>query len=125
MAIKTSQGFEITSNEPIDANLALTKEQMRNVNENTIPDKYLTICQDDGKVYLYNKENTPNETTGKFRVFEGGGSGGISDYEALENQPQINSVTLMGNKTGEDLNLQDKMAEITNQDIDKIIFGGN
>lgn len=79
MAIRTSQGFKITSNEPIDANLTLTKSEMKNINENLIPDKYLTICQDDGKLYLYNKSNTVDEQTGKFRVFEGG-SGGSSEW---------------------------------------------
>lgn len=47
-----------------------------------------------------------------------------TDYNKLINKPQINSVELIGNKTGEELNLQDKMTAITEQDIDNIIFGG-
>ena len=35
--------------------------------------------------------------------------GGVSDYEALENLPQINSVTLIGNKTLSDLGLVNPM----------------
>lgn len=35
----------------------------------------------------------------------GGGSGGTSDYSELSNKPSINSVTLSGNKTAEDLGL--------------------
>lgn len=35
----------------------------------------------------------------------GGGGGGTSDYEDLENKPSINNVTLSGNKTTSDLNL--------------------
>ena len=76
MAIKTSQGFKITSDEAIDANLTLTKSEMKNINEDMIPDKYFTICQDDGKLYLFNKANTVDTQTGKFRVFEGGSGGG-------------------------------------------------
>lgn len=34
-----------------------------------------------------------------------GGSGGTSDYEDLENQPKVNNVTLIGNKTSSDLGL--------------------
>ena len=34
-----------------------------------------------------------------------GGGGGTSDYLPLNNKPQINGVTLIGNKTTEDLNL--------------------
>lgn len=36
----------------------------------------------------------------------GGGSGGTSDYEYLDNQPKINGVTLIGNKTSNQLKLQ-------------------
>jgi hypothetical protein len=35
----------------------------------------------------------------------GGGGGGTSDYTQLSNKPQINGVTLTGNKTGADLGL--------------------
>lgn len=35
----------------------------------------------------------------------GGGGGGTSDYEELENKPSINGVTLSGNKTTSDLNV--------------------
>lgn len=121
MAIKTSQGFKITSNEAVDANLTLTKLEMKNIDENLIPDKYLTICQDDGKLYLYNKGNSVDETTGKFRVFEGGGSD--VRYADLPDKPQINNVELTNNKTSSDLKLQPEMAAITNQEIDTIIFG--
>ena len=41
-------------------------------------------------------------------AFYGGGSGGgTSDYESLENRPQINGTTLSGNKTGAALGLAD------------------
>jgi hypothetical protein len=42
-----------------------------------------------------------------YRLSEGGG--GTSDYPDLTNKPQINGVTLSGNKTASDLSLQDKM----------------
>lgn len=45
------------------------------------------------------------------------------DYEKLENLPQINSVQLIGNKTGEDLELQDKLELITRAEIRDIING--
>ena len=34
-----------------------------------------------------------------------GGGGGTSDYSSLSNKPEINGVTLTGNKTANDLNL--------------------
>ena len=36
----------------------------------------------------------------------GGGPGGTSDYEELENQPKVNNVTLKGNKSLNDLGIQ-------------------
>lgn len=53
----------------------------------------------------------------------GGGGGGSDNYNELSNKPKINSVELASNKTGGDLGLQDKMAEITNSEIDTIVFG--
>lgn len=52
-----------------------------------------------------------------------GGSGGTSDYDMLENRPQINSVTLTGNQTSAELKLQDEMQAISNQEIDTMFFG--
>lgn len=47
----------------------------------------------------------------------GGGGGGTSDYDDLENKPQIMGVTLEGNKTFTQLNLE----AITNAEIDAIV----
>lgn len=44
----------------------------------------------------------------------GGGSGGTTNYNDLTNKPQIEGVTLTGNKTYEDLNLE----RLTNSDIE-------
>lgn len=46
-----------------------------------------------------------------------------SSYNSLTDKPSINNITLIDNKTGSDLHLQDKMDEITNQEIDNIIYG--
>ena len=56
--------------------------------------------------------------TGKFKIgdgvtaynslpYKGEGSAGVDDYEDLTSKPQINSVTLEGNKTSTDLGLAD------------------
>ena len=62
---------------------------------------------------------------------EGGGTlsvsleegGGTKDYRYLANKPMINSVELIGDKSGSDLNLQDKMDRVTEHDIDIMMFG--
>ena len=104
--IEVGFGFARKSANPIDLTLTLTKEQMVNTQDSLMPDKYFTICQDDGAIYLYDKEATPTAETGKFTKFEGG-SGGTSDYNNLSNRPQINSVTLSGNKSLADLGITD------------------
>lgn len=75
MAINVSQAFHRTSANPVDDTMALTKAQMLTVNDNLMPSKYLTVCQDDGFIYLYDKTNEADPETGKFRKFEGGGGG--------------------------------------------------
>lgn len=52
----------------------------------------------DGQTLVY------DATSGKW--VNGSGGGGTSDYTDLTNKPQINGVTLSGNKTSGDLNLQ-------------------
>ena len=47
------------------------------------------------------------------------------NYELLTNKPKINGVTLIGDKSSPDIHVQHEMDEITFQDIDEIIFGGN
>lgn len=73
MAINVSQAFHRTAALPIDDSQALTKAEMLTVNDNLMPSKYFTVCQDDGFFYMYDKSNTVDPETGKFRKFEGGG----------------------------------------------------
>lgn len=39
----------------------------------------------------------------------GGGGGGTTNYNLLQNKPQINGVTLSGNKTADDLQLEQSL----------------
>lgn len=75
MAINLSQAFHRTSANAVDETLTLTKAQMLATNDNLMPSYYFTVCQDDGKLYLYDKSATPNSTTGKFKEFSGGNGG--------------------------------------------------
>lgn len=49
--------------------------------------------------------------------------GGTSNYDALTNKPQINDVTLIGNKTSKQLGLQDELDMADEHDIDDILYG--
>ena len=53
---------------PVDTRLVLTKKEMREINDNYLPDTYFALCKDDGHFYLYNKKTEPNEETGKFTL---------------------------------------------------------
>lgn len=121
MAINVSQAFKRTSANPIDESLALTKEQMLAVNDNLQPAKWFTVCLDDGKLYMYSKTNEMDPETGKFRVLEsGGGGGGTSDYTELDNKPQINGNTLVGDKSNADLGIPEEIqyAELPTADAE-------
>lgn len=51
------------------------------------------------------------------------GGGGTNDYNSLIHKPSINGVTLIGDKTSDEIHVQAKMDIITEQDIDEIIYG--
>lgn len=78
MALQINDSFQINSAVPIDVRLVLSKNEMLNVDENLMPDVYFAICTD-GKFYLYNKTNSVDPSTGKFRVLEGGSSSDFAD----------------------------------------------
>ena len=69
MAINLPSGLNITTIEAVDSRILLTKEQMKNMADAKMPDKYFCICLDDSNLYIYNKNATPNEVTGKFTSF--------------------------------------------------------
>ena len=69
MAINLPSGFNITTIEAVDSRILLTKEQMKNMVDAKMPDKYFCVCLDDSNLYIYNKNATPNEVTGKFTSF--------------------------------------------------------
>lgn len=70
MAINFSQGFNVTAQEPIDARIVLTKQDMVTMKKAKMPEKYLAICKDDGKIYLYDESFEVSSETGRFRKME-------------------------------------------------------
>lgn len=63
-----------------------------------------------GNEVIFDKDHPP-----------GSGGGGTGDYLELTNKPQINGVTLSGNKTAQQLGLQTSLEFATNSDIDAVI----
>lgn len=66
MAINLPSGLNITTDEAVDSRILLTKEQMKNMADAKMPNKYFCICLEDSNLYIYDKSATPNEVTGKF-----------------------------------------------------------
>lgn len=51
-----------------------------------------------------------------------GGGGGTTDYEELDNKPSINGVTLVGDKTSEDLHIKEcDCEELTTAQLNALI----
>lgn len=49
--------------------------------------------------------------------------GVVPPYDVLPNKPQINNITLIGNKTSKQLGLQDELDMADEHDIDDILYG--
>lgn len=69
MSVKIGAGFKVTSASPIDDRFILTREEMLNVNDTMFPDVYITLENPTGEIYIYNKTNEIDSTTGKFRPY--------------------------------------------------------
>lgn len=48
---------------------------------------------------------------------------GTPSYSLLTEKPKINNITLIGNKVSEELGLEPTITDITEQDIDNLIYG--
>lgn len=73
MALSFPSGFQMAHGEPVDNRLCLTKEEMVAMKKAKMPQVYLTICKDDGKLYVYNSENDIDEELGRFRLLSASG----------------------------------------------------
>ena len=90
MAIKLSQGLRIQTDEAVDERFLLLKEEMLGINDELMPYVYFTACIDDGKFYLYNKDNEVDPETGKFRVLESDVD--LSNYVTKEQLQQLTAL---------------------------------
>lgn len=62
--------------------------------------------------------NDPTDSANWKEIGSGGGGGGTSDYTELSNKPQINGVTLTGNKATSDLSLPDSLEDMDDAGIE-------
>ena len=72
--INLPQGFKVGAAEAVDSRLTLSKTEMLTIKDSLMPAVYLAVCKDDNAIQIYNKDNSVNPETGKFRVYAGGSS---------------------------------------------------
>lgn len=88
MAIKLSNGYEVSSLDPIDTRILLTKEQMLNVDIDAYPDVYFAFCIDDGQFYRFDYEvDSPDPETGNFKKLELGGTTPTTESGSAADMP--------------------------------------
>ena len=90
MGININSNFSVGAPVPIDSRLVLGYDDMLSMNDNIMPEVYLTVCRDDGELYMYNKNNTPNTITGKFvKLLVDGMFGGSIEFINRTTFPEI------------------------------------
>lgn len=81
--INLPQGFKVGAAEAVDSRLTLSKAEMLAIKDSLMPTVYLAVCKDDNDIYIYNKNNSVNPETGKFRVYISGSSSEIPSSNNL------------------------------------------
>lgn len=72
--INLPQGFKVGAAEAVDSRLTLSKAEMLAIKDSLMPTVYLAVCKDDNAIYIYNKDNSVDPETGKFREYTSGSS---------------------------------------------------
>lgn len=84
MPVPFSANLELLSAVPnFTRDMFETKAEMKAFEEFNLPPIFISVCREDGLIYLYNKNNMVDETTGKWRAVQGG----ATDYKTLINKP--------------------------------------
>lgn len=82
--INLPQGFKVGAAEAVDSRLTLSKAEMLTIKDSLMPTVYLAVCKDDKAIYIYNKNNSVDPETGKFRVYAGGSGDEAPSSSKLE-----------------------------------------
>lgn len=82
--INLPQGFKVGAAEAVDSRLTLSKTEMLAIKDSLMPTVYFAVCKDDHAIYIYNKDNSVDPETGKFRVYAGGNSEEIPSSSKFE-----------------------------------------
>lgn len=97
MSIKIATSFDVGSNVPVDDRLVMNSTELKNVNDNTMPDSYLCVCPDlDGKIFIYNKAFELDPEFGRFRPFETSAELALDSAPTKDSKNYVNSGVVYG-----------------------------
>ena len=97
--IQSDMGFLTKSPSPLDGKQEFaTILEMKNFDTSWLGNTAMATCDEDGKLYVYNVNNTENDTTGKWEeVGTGGSSGDLTDYQKkTDNTLTTTDKTIVG-----------------------------
>lgn len=97
----------VINDEIVEVYLPIFDEMIKELNDALIQTNNLDISvskKDKVSTITVTKKDGSTESV-DIKDGDGGGTGGTSDYEELENKPSINGTELIGNKTLEDLGI--------------------
>lgn len=131
MAIKIPQGYDVTSHEPIDKRLLLTYEEMRNVREEFMPERYFAAIkdatpEDRDVLFIYDKSFEFDNIYGKFRpIYKIGETAEINDVPVEGNVPFFDQVTLVPDDEGVHYKVKNAIPDPTEDDYNKAVIIDN
>ena len=77
MAISLGSNLALHTRLPLDDRTIMeTIEEMKGYPENFLPDIAYCFVKEDGKMYVFNRDNESTELTGKWKEFTSGSGGG-------------------------------------------------
>ena len=106
MAVSMLDNFNIRKSSPnVERDMFQTIADMKDYNENYLPQVFIATCVEDGCIYIFNKGNLVNDTTGKWRKFEGGSADLLNYY----NKTEVNTLLedKVDKETGKGLSTND------------------
>lgn len=107
MAISILDQFSYKGKKPnFSRDLFDTIAEMKEFNENYLPDVFICVNKEDGSPYIYNVGNIVDETTGKWRKISGGEAADLLNYY---NKTEVNSLleNKVDKETGKGLSTND------------------
>lgn len=70
MAISVADNFNIrTRKQNVERDSFVTLQAMREYPDSSLPNIFIATCEETGKIYLYKRNNTFDELTGKWREY--------------------------------------------------------